>query len=357
VNLELHGSVPRMTTLVRPADVHRERAAIVAFLSTHLSSEADDSRYEWLYCKNPEGMARAWVACQAETGMITGVSAAFPRRIHRCGEEVRGYVLGDFCIHPDYRSLGPALALQKSSLEGLGRDGAGFVFDFPSTSMLAIYKRLRIEPQESAVRFAKPLRADRQIQKRIPNKAAGATLAVAANAALRLRDAGLARSSTWKITEEVAPCGEEFTLAFRRWAPRMGTCAGRSAEYLNWRFLQHPQRRYHFLTARKNGTLCGYLIYHWAGKDATVVDLFSEEEQVSTALLIETIAVTRGYGVNTLSASFLKSHPNRKILEDCGFRPRESSPVVVLTLPWDASFAASGQLADHWYLTHGDRES
>ncbi len=136
----------------------------------------------------------------------------------------------------------------------------------------------------------------------------------------------------------------------------MGTCAERSAEYLNWRFLQHPQRRYHFLTARKNGRLCGYLIYHWAGEDATVVDLFSEEEQVSKALLVETIAITRSYGVNTLSTPFLESHSSREILEDCGFQPRESSPVVVLTLPWDANFPG-GQLIDHWYLTHGDRES
>lgn len=345
-----------MANLVRPAQVDGERAALTAFLSTHLSPEATDERYEWLYQKNPAGMARVWVACDAEAGQIVGVSAAFPRQIQCHGKEVRGYVLGDFCIHPDYRSLGPALTLQRSTLENLSREGARFVFDFPSTSMLAIYKRLRIEPQESTIRFAKPLRADRQIQKRIPAKAAGAALAVAANAALRLRDAGLGRSSEWTITEATVPCGEEFTQAFRQWAPRMGICVDRSAEYLNWRFFQHPQRRYHFLTARKDGRLCGYLIYDWAGEDATVVDLFAEEAQVSRALLVETIAMTRSCGVHTLSAPFLESHSAREIFEDCGFQPRESSPVVVLSLPWNTS-DAGGQVADPWYLTHGDRES
>jgi hypothetical protein len=181
-------------------------------------------------------------------------------------------------------------------------------------------------------------------------------VAVAANAALRLRDAGLGRSSEWTIKEETGPCGEEFTLAFRQWAPRLGLCADRSAEYLNWRFLQHPQRRYQLLTARKDGRLCGYLIYHWAGEHATVVDLFAEDAQVSKALLVETIEVTRSCGVQTLSAPFLESHPGREILEDCGFEPRESSPIVVLNLPWNASHPC-GQIADHWYLTHGDRES
>src|SRR5713226_2510348 len=348
VTVELNRSIPQMAILVRPAEIHGERATLTAFLSTYLSPEANDVRYEWLYSKNPEGMARAWVACEAETGLIVGVAAAFPRRIHCRGKEVRCYGLGDFCMHPDYRSLGPALALQRSSLADLSREGAEFVFDFPSISMLAIYKRLRIEPQESAIRFAKPLRADLQIQKRIPNKAAGRALAVAANAALRLRDAGLGRSNEWTIREETAPCGEEFTLATRRWAPRMGICAGRSADYLNWRFLQHPQRRYHFLTARKDGRLCGYLIYHWAGEDATVVDLLAEEDQVCKALLVETIAIMRRCGVNTLSAPFLGSHAARGILEECGFQPRESTPVILLTLPWGANHQ-DDQGADHWY--------
>jgi hypothetical protein len=356
VTQELNRSVPQMAFQVRPAQIDGEKAALTGFLSTYLSPNATDERYEWLYCNNPEGPARVWVACETDTGMIVGVSAAFPRRIHYRGKEVRGYVLGDFCIHPDYRSLGPAVALQRNSLEGISREGAGFVFDFPSAAMLAIYKRLQIEPQESAIRFAKPLRADRQIEKRFASKAAGRVLAVATNAALRLRDVGLGRSSTWAIKEETVPCGEEFTIATRRWIPRMGICAERTAEYLNWRFLQHPQRRYQFLTARKGGRLGGYLIYQWAGEDGTVVDLLGEDDEVCKALLIETIAIMRGCGVSTLSAPFLGSHAGRKILEDCGFQPRESTPVVVFSLP-RAPNSQGDHGADHWYLMHGDRES
>jgi hypothetical protein len=357
MTVELNRSVSQMASLVRSADIHGERGTIRAFLSAYLSPEANEARFEWLYCKNPAGIARVWAICEPnDAGTIIGVAAAFPRRIFCRKKELRGYVLGDFCIHPDRRSLGPALALQKKSLEDLFSEGAEYVFDFPSTSMLAIYKRLRIEPRESTIRFAKLLRADRQIQKRIPNRAAGRTLSVAANAALRMRDIRLGRSSSWAIAEETGPCGEEFTLAFRQWAPRVGTCPDRSADYLNWRFLQHPQRRYQILTARKDGRLCGYLIYHWAGEDATVVDLLAEEDQVIKALLVETIAVMRRCGILTLSAPFLQSHAGREILENCGFQPRESAPVVTLALPWTANHQV-GPGADCWYLTHGDRES
>jgi GNAT superfamily N-acetyltransferase len=356
VTIDLNQSVPKMANLVRPAEIVGERATLTAFLSTYLSPDADEARYEWLYRRNPAGIARVWVACGADEGQIIGVSAAFPRRAYWRGQEVRGYVLGDFCIHPDYRSLGPALALQRITLEELSKERASFVFDFPSTSMLAIYKRLRIEPQESSIRFARPLRADRQIQRRIPNKIAGRTLAAAANVALRLREVGLSRSSVWTITEQTGPCGEEFTLASRQWAPRMGNCADRSADYLNWRFVQHPQRRYQLLTARRSGRLCGYLIYHWADEDATVVDLLGEDDETCKALLFETIANMRRCSVNTLSVPFLGSHAGREMLEDCGFEPRELSPVIVLSLPWAAK-DQDQEAADSWYLTHGDRES
>src|SRR6267142_6198784 len=61
VTLDLNRSVPQMVKLVRPAQIDGEKAALCAFLSTHLSPEASFERYEWLYCKNPAGNARVWI--------------------------------------------------------------------------------------------------------------------------------------------------------------------------------------------------------------------------------------------------------------------------------------------------------
>lgn len=345
-----------MANLVRRAEIEKERASLTAFLSKYLSPDADDVRYPWLYCKNPEGMALAWVAYDSETHQITGVAAAFPRQICRQGVAIRGYVLGDFCIHPDFRSLGPALALQRTCLEDLSSGGPGLALDFPSPSMLAIYKRLRIETREAMIRFAKPLRTNRQIKRRIPLEGTARAISAAANAGLRLLDVGLKSESAWTIGEHTAPCGEEFTSAAQKWSSRVGVCIARSAEYMNWRFLQHPQRRSHLLTARKDGKLRGFLIYHHEGEDATIVDLLAEEEAVCRALIVETIAIARRLRVNTLSAPLLSSHTGRTTFEGCGFRPRESSPVILLNLPWSAN-QPNSQSADQWYITQGDRES
>jgi GNAT superfamily N-acetyltransferase len=349
-------SASRMTSYVREADVDTEKEALTDFLSKYLSPDANSKRYEWLYRQNPAGKARIWTAHNSDNQEMIGISAAFPKKMYHDGKIAHGYVLGDFCIHPEHRSLGPAIALQRATLEAVSKEGPGFVLDFPSTSMLAIYKRLGIGVTMSMPRYAKPLRANRQMQARIPSRAAASTLAAAANLALRAGDIQWKRDSRWTIAEETQPCGEEFTIADQDWSSSLKNCGARSAEYMNWRFLQHPQQRYHLLTARKDAKLCGFLIYQISEEDGTVVDLYAEENSVYKALLHETIAIMRREHIHTISAPFLATHACGELLEDCGFQPRESTPVILLALPWLANQQAAPTGGD-WYLTHGDRES
>jgi hypothetical protein len=71
---------------------------------------------------------------------------------------------GDFCIHEDYRILGPALQLQRACLADIDPETIAFSYDFPSARMLAVYKRLHIDPLGNICRFAKPRRIDRKIE-------------------------------------------------------------------------------------------------------------------------------------------------------------------------------------------------
>jgi hypothetical protein len=355
--LELNRSVPQMAYSVRPAKITGERAALTAFLSTHLSPNATDDRYEWLYCKNPAGMARVWVVCDSESKQIIGVASAFPRLLYKSGKEATGYVLGDFCIDPNHRTLGPALALQRISLDTLLGGEADFVYDFPSTAMLAVYRRLHIEPQEQTIRFAKLLRANRRVEAKLHFRLAARSLAVVASTGLKMLDLTLRRSGGSAIQVETSPCGQEFTHAALRWSRDGEVCVARTAEYLNWRYRAHPQRRHEMLTARNGGgKLCGYLVHHRDGENSAIDDLAGDSDAVRRDLVIETIALARNQQVQTLSAPWLAAHPGRQILESCGFRPRESSPVVLMTSVQAGQRTANKSIPS-WYLTNGDRES
>ena len=343
-----------MSISVRQADLEADSRELLDTLQANLPQLPHARYFEWLYRRSPEGRAAVWVATEADSGRMIGIAAAFPRRVYCSGREATGYVLGDFCVVPEYRSLGLALTLQRACLAGLAQGGARFVLDFPSEGMLAVYRRLRIDANETMVRHAKPLGADRKIAERIPIAGFARRLAVVANGGLRLRDAGTVRRTALTIAVEAGPWGEEFTRAARVWSSGLGTCVARTADYLNWRYREHPLRRYEMLAARGGDNLRGYLLQHMDGVDCTIDDLMAENDAVRRDLLVESIAVARGRRVQTLSAPWLSSHPGGELLRKCGFRRRESCPVVLVSWPGVSSEAKSDSRG--WYLSHGDWE-
>ena len=341
---------------VRSIRYESESQQLVDTLQANLPHLPHALLFPWLYLQNPEGLARVWVATDSQTDRIVGVAAAFPRRVYCRGQEVRSHVLGDFCIDPAHRSLGLALTLQRTCMDALTSEDAGFAFDFPSPTMLAIYKRLQIEVSATMVRYAKPLRVDRKVAERIPLPFVARGISALANAGLKLRDSSAARSGDLIITVEPGLWGEEFTTATREWSPRTGICVARTAEYLNWRYQKHPQQKYEMLVARKAGALSGYLIHHFTEHECIIDDLLAEDDATRTELLAEGTAVARKRRVHTVSVPWLSSHPGTQLLEQCGFLARESSPVALFSLQRGAPSQVQME-KEQWYLMHGDWES
>lgn len=344
-----------MAISVRQADLDSDYRELIDTLQTNLPHLPHAQFFDWLYRSNPDGKAVAWVAMESESGRMIGMAAAFPRRVYCSGIEAKGYVLGDFCVASEYRSLGLALRLQRACIEGLSAEGAGFALDFPSDGMLAVYRRLRVGTVHFMIRHAKPLDAGRKVAERVKSGVLARGLTALANGGLRLRDAGTRRHTNWKIAVESGPWGDEFTQAAREWSPALGNCVARTADYLNWRYREHPTRRYEMLTARGDAGVHGYLVLHIQGENCTIDDLMAEDDAVRRDLLVASIALARARRVPTLSAPWLSSHAGAELLWKYGFRPRESCPVVLLSWPTAASEADPDTRG--WYVSHGDWES
>src|SRR5262249_14595697 len=102
-----------MPVRIRQAALNSDEAELTDLLRRHLAPTADERRFGWLYRDSPHGEARSWLACDAQ-GNAVGAATAFPRRVHVDGREKRNWVLGDFCLDEEFRSLGPALQLQRA---------------------------------------------------------------------------------------------------------------------------------------------------------------------------------------------------------------------------------------------------
>src|SRR5271169_5680802 len=102
--------------LIREGDLQADRAMLIDAFYRHLTPLSDDRRYDWLYHENPDGPGRVWIAYDADEQKVIGSGSAIPRRITVDGSELLACIMADFWIDPQFRTLGPALQLQRACM-------------------------------------------------------------------------------------------------------------------------------------------------------------------------------------------------------------------------------------------------
>jgi GNAT superfamily N-acetyltransferase len=345
-----------MNVVIRLANIEADRNVLQEAISKWLSPRADAARFDWLYLGCPHGPARVLIAVDGARGTLVGAAAAFPRRLYVSGSPKEGCVLGDFFVVPEYRSVGPAVQLQRACLSMLSSEAFHAYYDLPAATMVPVYKRLFIEPRDRLVRMAKPLRADRKIRERIKLPVVARGVRAAANQVLKIKNRASAKPHICQIAIQENGCGEEFDALARSCSETYGVCTQRTAAYLNWRYRNHFARRFQMLVARRRGRLLAYCVFACEGEDAEIVDLFGVNES-SVLIELTKAAAAHAYrqGAITVSANVLASHPSVQIFEKLGFRGRESCPVMH-SCP-ALSGTTQGSMVSNWFLMGGDRES
>ncbi len=345
-----------MTIGVREVIPEAYRSVTVALLCRYLNPAYDEARFDWLYRRNPAGPGRLWLAFDSTNGVV-GTAAAFPRVLCVNGTTVLGWVLGDFCVAESYRTLGPALALQRASLEALGAQPDSWCYDFPGGPMMPVYKRLRVGSVRSMRRFVKLLRVGPVLARYLGAPRLANRIGAAVDLVLAYRDRP-PRSPISVVTSLLdARCGDDFSALAAKVGGRYGFCLLRSAAHLAWRYQDNPIRRYEILTARLGGELAGYAVFSEDTSEATLVDLFGFPDPEVLGPLVQGVAdLARERGCATLTVGLLDSHPWGELLQRLGFSRRETSPIVLL--PPSTSTLGWGQSdQEALFLTQGDSDS
>lgn len=344
-----------MTITVRPADVKTEQELLCTLLEQNLSALAHRTRFPWLYFANPAGQAWSWVAEEAGTGRGVGIASVFPRRVWLGERSALCGQVGDFAVDVGYRSLGPAVMLQRATLEPV-RDGAlDFCYDCPPDDRgMAPFRRLGMAPTCQTKRYVRLLRCDRQIEKRLGRNPVTAVLAVMGNGLLALRrrrapDAGI------EIRIHPGRFGDEFSELDRRLLdPRVVRCR-RGAEDLNWRYRDDPLHSYEVLTAHRRAALVGYAVLATTGDDALLIDLFGEPAAGVMSGLLEAAADRCRRAAGQTFQVLVGADPGlAELLTRAGFHLRSPGPhVVAYASPGTDAHARLDRPAS-WLLRHAD---
>jgi hypothetical protein len=343
VSLTLHS--------IDPA-AHREELAAV--LRRNLTDLDHGRRFDWLYRANPAGPARAWFLREG-TGVAVAVASLFPRWMWLHGQPRLCGQVGDFAVDAGYRSLGPAVLLQRATFQPVDAQELTFCYDCPPHDRgMATFQRLRLTPNCRMVRYARLLKVDRLVRRYVRPPLAARPLAAAGNTVLRLVGRRGRRAAGTEVSVMTGRFDEEVSRLDDALGGGHAIRSRRHADDLNWRYRDDPLHDYLVLTARRAGALVASAVLIRQRDDAYLVDLFGRVDE-ATALQLVDAAVDRlrQTSVQTLHALVSERSPLTSVLEAGGFRYRAPGASIVAYAREGSEVKTTLTTAD-WSLTESD---
>lgn len=324
----LPGVSRNLSLRMRRASLYQDQEEMLDILGRNFG--ADQSlHFNWRHIDNPAGEAWVWFAFDQHGKTVATVSA-FPRRMFVNGKAVLCGQVGGFAVDAEYRSLGPAVLLQRTTFEPVDSGAFAFCYDCPPHDQgMSTFVRLGMHPNCEVDRYALLLRCDEFMEKRLGKGAWVKPLVASANLFVGRRSAPRVLSGL-EVTELSGPFGDEFSHLDKR-VTSLGTLrACRSAELLNWRYWNYPEKVYRILVARQAGQLLGFLTAWMCAGRAQIMDLFGcQLTTVGPALLEGAINICKQAKMHSVHGFSSGDNELKAVFAAVGFRKRNIDCRVV----------------------------
>jgi len=347
---------------------HREEALGLTLRNFDVPPEVTYARYPKYYTESPFGPALVFFAEETMTGQFVGMATLFPIELSVGGEPLRGAIGGDFVVDRPHRVLGPALALQRATVDALDANGLHFVYGLPNQNSDPVTARIGFVDVGQLSRFIKVLRveslAGKAAQRPLVGRLASTLGPVLVDPILSL----ISRERLYRRrrdvrAEHVERFDQRFDEVFDAMSRHHPITARRSVELLDWRYEKdHPADRlggHSILAVVENGArVLGYVVYKTIDGVRYVEDVgFLPSRDAVDAVLSELVLDARRERNAAISVTLLET---KSLLVDrlrsFGFLRRpERSRLRVYTRD-DSAQAVDFLDRNNWYFLFGDSD-
>ena len=323
-----------MSMAIRQASLVDEQEQLVEILDRNLPGRPNRKIQRRRHA-NPLGPGWSWVAYPKGSDTIVAMASVFPRSFRVDGRKVVCGQVVEFAVEPRYRSLGPAVLLQRATFEPAISGEVAFCYDCPPHDRgMSTFVRLGMHSSCEVARYALLLRSDEFLRKRLGGGAWTRPLVATANAVLQVRRTG-APADGVEICRHDRPFDEEFSRMDELTSSPGMVRASRAATELNWRYLDDPfapigssaenMGRYRVFVARRAGELVAFaILFIMEDGMAWIADLFGPNIADCGGALIEAVVdACRREKVIRLDGLCSAESDVRPLLEHAGFRARE----------------------------------
>jgi len=353
----LHAPAPLESTGQR-FDIRRatpaEFDAIFSLVDETFGSERSRAHNDWLYRRNPFGIARCWVVFDRDSGRMISSGASWPWPVARGTKTLDGTQEGDTVVAPGWQRqgvdrlrnttwrshawFGKTITMgwpnEKTRGSGVKRgNGPEIVGPIPKTVLILNSKTYLAQHNWPAV--------------------ASAVGGLMMDTALSLWRKLLFRPQPGLEFEPIRrfdSSADEVTERCMQWPALWTTHA---AAFLNWRYLGHPTRHYRAFALVESGKLAGYYVLKLDGQASWLMEFVAPVTpgRVASALLLHAIETALAAECTHVNFSAPPKWRHWKLFHTIGFLPVPSH-IYFWTIGNDPELTN----LDRWQWVPGDMD-
>lgn len=350
----------RFTT---PADL----PAIYDLVDDAFGTSRPRAQYRWLYERNPHGPARGSAIVERRSRSIVSCWSYFPWPVAFANDALDGVVAGDSATVRRWQRQG-LKQLQYAFNASTSRDSARYVLGWPNDkSVNAANRHGRSISLGTLVRFVLPLRATAVLTGRGMRPAPARAMGSVVDAVRRGWHASLRATTRPTAIEIIRRFDERYDEVTERcmysplyWSPH-------DADFLNWRYCDHPVFDYTAIAAiGDGGEPSGYTVIRTDGPRATIMEFAAPLRPISVALalLLRASEIAEDAGCAALEFAGTPNWRHSATMTRAGFWRASSeinfgARVDLPAMSRDFRAEARPTVRDlrHWQCTAGDTDA
>jgi len=330
---------------------------------------ADSSHHEWQCQRSPVGAAIGSLARESETGRLIGQVMTVPVRVRLSGRVRFASLCLDPAVDPAYEGSSVLTGLLGDVFALSVQERAVLTYGLPSqASHWPLMEKAGFQNIGAIPLLLRPLNPERLATKTAhghpPAKAASIARRVWRTAAPAVRPEALPGLEI----AEVDYFDGSYAVFWEKAQHRFPVMVVRDPTYLNWRFMDVPNREYTAFAARSEGEIRGFIVlrvaplgHFSAGLIAELVVEASAEGRAAGRLLIDrAYSYFKGQDLDLLASLALRHTDEFRLLRSMGFWvcPKFLEPRPFrFFVRFHGEEGAHSRLAydpTNWFLTMGD---
>ena len=231
------------------------RDAVLQLMELVQKHKTTPETFIWWFENNPTKDLNIYLAKHADK--IIGVSCHTTfKMLHNGEEHIISFPL-NVLTHPDYRGQGIFSKLQIANEEHAKKIGCPFMLSFPNAVSTPIFlNKFEWKQIKPSILYFRPLQCE-NIADKISFISWTSRFFKLFNPIFKKEF----RIDKYNFsTEEACEFDEWSNDIFEANKPLLENCIVKSKEYLNWRFIQDPQKKYSLFKIKRGNSIIGYYV-------------------------------------------------------------------------------------------------